>query len=563
MAPMSATDKRLLLPGLLLIAILLAAGGWMIRGSRGGARGNHLMVADRPGVRGTLLLSIYGERVATGEPRIHTSVLVNGPDYSGMEDNDLRGFLDGNFKWGWNQPGQKHVRVGRRGSAARYGEFEIFRVLERWDGPALPPLSEVHSAALTIEIEKSPDRPSRVMLYEVKKDWDPGGGGVNGDNVSPPRTGEVWWNDLGFGEEPWGLPGVGFASDDHLEADTGAMPLDQARHVPGKQLLEFRSTALTEYAARRVRLGKPLLFLLKLSDYHEDLPGSMMALYSGNHGDSRNVKRRPYLTLEWSSPAEESSLSKEVFLEYGRSYRMPRMETSGEKKLAISFRPTAGYASPSIEVRGGSGNEISPWFRWPASLDPGWSWLEVKLLAASDPHVLGQPFRARLVDTWVRTAPPEDQEVWWTFTSPTGIRHDVQAAYLGDYQWEVEFHPDELGPWTYSWADDFTDRTFVSAPGEFDVLAGDESNIEAQLRALTSRIEDLSEQELSERRESLMIQFSRLERSVMQLQTPDSFRRGSGVRLRGLLNEVRGLLDKPAPERIEMVPSPPAEWQKR
>jgi peptidoglycan-N-acetylglucosamine deacetylase len=45
----------------------------------------------------------------------HLSTFVAGPLYDGMEDNDLRGFLDGGFRWAWNQPTQAHVRVGRPG----------------------------------------------------------------------------------------------------------------------------------------------------------------------------------------------------------------------------------------------------------------------------------------------------------------------------------------------------------------------------------------------------------------------------------------------------------------
>ena len=58
----------------------------------------------------------------------------------------------------------------------------------------------------------------------------------------------------------------------------------------------------TIFVLQRVRGGKPLLFLLKHADDHEDSPGSVITIYSGNHGDSRNVARRPALTLHRQSP---------------------------------------------------------------------------------------------------------------------------------------------------------------------------------------------------------------------------------------------------------------------
>ncbi len=95
-----------------------------------------------------------------------------------MEDNDLRGYLDGNFKWGWNQVGQIHVRVGRRARGPAFGEYELFRLVQRWDGMALPPAVHIHQARLRLGVEEGPPFSVTVYLYEVKKDWNPGGGGI-------------------------------------------------------------------------------------------------------------------------------------------------------------------------------------------------------------------------------------------------------------------------------------------------------------------------------------------------------------------------------------------------
>ena len=82
-------------------------------------------------VKGLLRVGVYGDGDSTGSELLRqTSVFVNGPDYRGMEDNDLRGFLDGRFMYGVNQPGQVHVRAGRRQMHSKAGEVELF--LEKW-----------------------------------------------------------------------------------------------------------------------------------------------------------------------------------------------------------------------------------------------------------------------------------------------------------------------------------------------------------------------------------------------------------------------------------------------
>jgi hypothetical protein len=247
-----------------------------------------------------LRISAYGGagRARGGEPLRHVSVFANGSDYAGMEDNDLRGFLDGRFRYGWNQPTQMHVRAGRLQSAPRWGEYELFRALYRWEGIDLPPEVRVHRAALRLAVEKGPRyrKTLTAMLYEVKKDWNPGEGGTRRDNNSPPKEGEVWWGEVARGRKPWGLPGVGFASDTHPDADTGAMPLAEARWEPGQEELVFESPALARCVQRRVREGRPLLFLLKLSDRDEDRHGSAIHIYSGNVDDDHQAARRPSST---------------------------------------------------------------------------------------------------------------------------------------------------------------------------------------------------------------------------------------------------------------------------
>src|SRR5690606_25706587 len=110
---------------------------------------------DLPSVRGTLRVTVFGDGPAGAPMASHVSVYANGSDgYDGMEDNDLRGFLDGMFKWGWNQPDQVHVRIGRRGEAPAYGEHGLFRVIQRWSGVELPPGAIVDGARLAPGVDE-------------------------------------------------------------------------------------------------------------------------------------------------------------------------------------------------------------------------------------------------------------------------------------------------------------------------------------------------------------------------------------------------------------------------
>jgi len=553
--------------GALLGTVFMAAGGQYVYDrylgpADGESEAGVLYAAKSIGpqaVEGVLNLSVYGpssqgHRSGDRAPLRQTSVFYNNHHYSGMEDNDLRGFLDGRFKYGWNQPTQVHVRVGRRAIRPRYGELELFRVIQRWADLKLPAESKVLEAKLEILVEEGPSGDLELMLYAVKKDWNPGQGGVERNNTSPPQEGEVWWLEAAHQKEPWGLPGVGFASDDHPQADTGAMPLASARYSPGLDRLTFSSPALARYVEGRVRQGQPLLFLLKLNDYLEDQPGTVLTLYSGNHGDDRNPSRRPRLRIDWESPAEVLAEKRQIFLEHGRALAIPRIETRQASYLAVSFDPAKDREAPFIQVRGGRADQVSPWepFSGPRALN--WDWIEVRLEAAQDPLVRGQTFVSQFRDTWVITDPPEKQRVRWTFISPSQKEFQVEARYLGDYRWQVSFQPQELGRWKYHWTQNFAEAPYRSATGVFDVTAGDEANIERQLRRLLDQIKASGLEPADKRTQRLGIEFARLERRALQLQTPDSFRSQQGRELMDLLTEVRNALGgAPVPKPLEPV----------
>ena len=525
-----------------VVALGQLFGEGILPGDSGGAP-----PADARAARGTLLVSTYGDGDAAA-PLTHETVYVSGRHYAGMEDNDLRGFLDGRFQYGWNQASQIHVRVGRKGHNPVFGEHELFRVLHRWDDLGLPPGTEIVDARLEVAVEFGPDFPVDVYLYEVKQDWNPGQGGLEGNNNSPPAPGEVWWAEAAHRERPWGLPGAGFASDSHPGADTAASALAHARYTPGARygpgtdVLRFASPALTAYVDARAAQGRPLLFLIKLSDVHEDVPGSRIGLYSADHGDDRNPARRPRLVVEWRSPAEESRLVSDLLLEPGRGVVLGPLPLDGARTVAASFAPVEGYDAPTIEVRSLGPDGPTPWRPAPHPVAVAGEALEVRVRAVVDPVPLGEAFVATLRDTWVETGPPEQQDVVWTFESPTGQSHTVRADYEGDHRWRARFVPAEPGRWRYSWTQRFTAEPYRSAVGAFDVVPDGADAVRERLLALRDEIAASPLPPGEARVEAFGPLFMRLERAALALQTPEGYAAPAGRDLAELLSGVRALL---------------------
>ena len=307
-------------------------------------------------VSGTLALSGFAARSQDTSSGVtnHASQLVPGSNYGGMQDNDIRGFPNGRWVHGWNQVGQRHVRLAG-GPTRRVLEKEgIVRALHRWDDIPLPANAVVTRVSLEIIVEAGIEDPADVMLYEVHRDWNPGLGGTQRDNTSPPAPGEVWWREAAHRQEQWGLPGASFASDDPEIGDVAPSALATTQYLPGTSKLSFSSGSLTGYVQRRVASSRPLLFLLKLSDSDEDLAGDDLVIYSAEEGDSLGVSRRPKLTVQWHAPGEVVGWKQEVLLENGRSIELPKLPTKGANRWAVSFNARPGYESPEIEVRGGS-----------------------------------------------------------------------------------------------------------------------------------------------------------------------------------------------------------------
>lgn len=519
-----------------------------------------------PGISaGDLVVAVTPKSLEVGEPPVAVNLRTtwtNGRSYQGMEDNDLRGYLDGRFKWGWNQPGQVHVRVGRRGDGAKWGEWELFRILHEWRGIKLPRGTDIVEASLRLTVERpgrSGKEPVTLLLYAVKKPFHPGEGGIERDNVSPPATGEVWWNDVGYGTEAWALPGAGFASDGP-RGDTDAQPLAFDSWAPGDSSIVFRSDRLTEYMQHQVDAGEPLRFLIRLSAFDEDTPGTGITIYSGSTGDDWMLGRRPQLSATWSPPLSTRSYRWPVLLEYGATFVTPCLTVEDAAMVGADFEAAQGTVTPSLEVRGGADDSIGPWQPVDAPLEPRWEWLQIRVTAATHPLRFGTTFRAEFKNTWVRTAPPEEQEVPFVFVSPTGATDTVMAEYVGGHTWRADFLPRELGPWRYTWSNSFADDGYRSPSGTIDVVPGELSPL---LEALRRFLPEASPPERSEiDRSRAMVQFMRLERAVIERLGPEGFRNPEGFAVRALLDSVRVFLGgRDIPDPLPMVPSPPPAWK--
>lgn len=507
-------------------------------------------------VDGGLTISRFGQPDGKcSESTEHRTAFVSDGHYRGMTDNDIRGFLDGTFVYGWNQAGQQHVRVGRESwkrPAPRYGEPELFRCLHRWSDLHLPPEAEVVRARLSVTIESAAETPVEVFLYPVNKEWGPGQGGELGDNTSPPGKGEVWWRAAAAGEREWALPGAGFRSEDREDRDTAVMPLADDSCSPGDTSLSFCSARLTRYVNRRVSGSRPCLFMLKLDDRGEDVPDSVIELYSAEHGEPGAPARRPELLLDWTCDAALTRVN-EIHLERGRQITLPAVECRPGDWMAATFRPGGASATPLLEVREELGGELTGWREVRHPFQVRGKRIIFRARAVRNPVELGDPFAATIRDTWVTTGPEESRSVRWRFWSPSGAEHEVSASYLGDYQWQVRFTPEEVGRWVYSWEHDFTPDPYDPAAGAFDVVADELSALLEALRSLHDEVSAGIDQGGPHARQRLGRKLMNLQRAVMASMSPERWRDAEGQEVRAILRRIRSLLwGRPIPENLPL-----------
>ncbi len=513
------------------------------------------MSTDRVPVRGSLRLTGKGHPPVE-KPVVHSISYVNDANYQGMEDNDVRGFLDGVFLYGWNQPGQGWVRLGRIGWLHGYGEYELFRFLQRWDKIEKVEGASVTEAELVIETgPKAPNQAVSLALYAVHTNWDPGLGGIDKDNVSPPAQGEVWWNDRAHQSASWGLPGCSYPSADPHRGDIHPMPLAIVDLPTTGGKLRFSTPALTAYINDRVCQGEPLLFLFKLTDVHEDVRETLVHMWSGNEGDSRAQGRKPRLTLGWTSQEGHGTTDVPVLLEHGRSVVLPPLEVSGPSAM-LDFEVEPESPRPLIYVRR---KEDEPWVlqHGVGVLGPGP--IEVRLSALCDPVVYGSTFEADLRDTWVQTGPPEAQDVTCTFLSPSGREHRVRVAYAGSFTWELRFRPTEVGRWTYRWNHAFAEPVYESKVEPFDVVVETTDQIARLLAAFEDRMAQATKRE-RKKDPVLKEEMARIIRAVMNVMDPEMFHDVEGRAIRERLRAIRGLFGDTVPDPIPLERAEKRSW---
>jgi hypothetical protein len=530
-------------------------------------RERHESGVSYPGTRGRLRITALSNSGDGGGQRIggpvHHLELTAGRDIA-MQDNDIRGFLDGSFYVAWNQSGQAHVRVGREGYGGPisssplgqppgYGEHELFRLLQCWEPPDLPTDVAIEQATLRMTVEAHCDRPLQVFLYRVLRDWEPGVGGEDRNNISVPRRGEVWWCYAKHEENAWSLPGAGHDGSGP-GADVESMPLADCVYRPGATHMAWSSRRLAGYLESCSRNREPVRLLLKVSDTEEDVPGSQLAFFSADHGGDLDEGRRPAMELFFTLPGSRLERSVEVQLEHGRETRIPLRDLEpGSYWIDADIDP--GYERPAVEVSGavwtsrpnpcGGGIEVA------ADAEA-----EVTLRAAGHVIALGSDFEDGVRDTWITTGPPEDQVVEWLFRTPNGNEHRVVADYAGDYTWRVRFHPDELGPWTYRW------RHTLAGPEEgpesrFDVLSDDPGVLREQLGLLAARLADRRSSLTSVEAEKDRIRFKRLQRALVSALGPDGLRSDDGKQALDEIRSVRSLLwGRAVPEQIPLRSMP-------
>jgi hypothetical protein len=516
---------------------------------------------DLPGTRGTLRLSRLNDRESPAQGASYRSVYVPGPGYAGLEDNDIRGFLDGTFYLPWNQATQTHLRIGRFGyggpgsaapvgKAPMYGEHELFRVLQSWSDITLPPGSSVTDVRLSVGIEDGASVPVRVFAYAVHRPWNPGHGGIYRNNVSVAAPGEVWWNEAASDEEPWGLPGVGYAAADP-RADTPEEPLADALCTPETERIEFRSDSLAQYVGRQVSSGAAIRFLIKLSDVQEDVPGVRVLAWSAETGDDGNPVLRPRLEIEWTVAEDRLLVEREIRLESGRALDLPVVECRPGERFAVCFRSAEGFEPPTLFVREERSSLWSDWREADAWFESRGDRLQVRLAACSHPVQLGRHFESSLREAFVLAGPPEEQEVLWDFVSPTGRSSRVSGTYGGDFRWNIRFLPDEVGSWTYRWKHALRHQD-MGPEGRFDVLAWSLPPVESRLAELALDAERAAATGNISEVERLRVGFSRLQRAAMALLDPGEFAEAVEGTLGEALRVARSALwGRPMPQEIE------------
>ena len=361
-----------------------------------------------------------------------------------MEDTEVRGYLDGGVKFERNVATQYHVRIGCEASGAVAGRSEVMRVLQRWDLSPLPACARVATARVVLrqeDITRFPHRqplrwPVTFYIYEVRKPWGSGRGGIGADNVSRPEPGDAWWLEARAGELAWQVPGCGFGSDTDPMADRGAEPLAAGIiHGPSDDLV-FTGPRLTLHVEQCARAGRPLDVLVAASPADETLAGSVKAFYSRDFGDDGNPFLRPRLEVEWTSRADWVE-ERPFVLEPGGTAVVRRDSARDARQGSV--------IAAALDVSGNDPLAIPP--------DVIVTGSEARVTTALQPVAAGDSIRIDLLETWTPSAAsPDGLAVAFRFTAPSGRVIEREARHAGAHRYACEVSPDEMGVWRYAWS---------------------------------------------------------------------------------------------------------------
>ena len=102
-----------------------------------------------PAFTGRLVITACHASAGSMSPVLR-SVLRPSLHYRGMDDTEIRGYLDGSVKFRRNVATQYHVRIGCEASKPERGRYEVMRVLHVWDLSALQQGARVRSARIIL-----------------------------------------------------------------------------------------------------------------------------------------------------------------------------------------------------------------------------------------------------------------------------------------------------------------------------------------------------------------------------------------------------------------------------
>lgn len=476
--------------------------------------------------QGRVRIAALPLHAASGRNEESRHRLVLHSPTSTVEDTDIRGLIDGEGKYVFNQGTAYHMRLGRRFGGARDGEFELKRSLVRWILPKLPRETRVVTVRATFWVEaletSSPLATAgegillHVFAYPTASPWNEGRGGVRNDDFSAPAPTEATWMEARSGELGWPMPGA-LALAENARSGYAASPVALGLVTRGDTTVTFEGAPLASYVQNSLSAGS-IDLLLKLEDSEEDRWGTEIALLTSNFGTDLDVpSRRPSLELVLDVPGPPQSVETEFVLEPGMEHILPGVRRVGPGPVIfdVEVSEQPGEIPPTLLVRGGDSEaSASAWTPLADGRIAEWSWWQAKLVTGGPLVTPGDTFSLDLHATWVSPGPRTAQVPELALVSPSGETHFVNGADGPDLRYRMTFVPEELGLWRYGWSFRPTEHHPVGSQvgqGTFFVGLNGDTGDSAALSFLAAAVgrAHLSESTTTKRRQSLLNSFLR------------------------------------------------------